>query len=41
MQVIMYICQNFPTLSVANIMLLKMYNIVLGAIALSLKTSSH
>ncbi len=41
MQSIMYICLRFPTLSVANIMLLKMYYIVLCAIVFPLKTSSH
>ncbi len=41
MQLIMYICLRFPTLSAANSMLLKMYYIVLCAIVLPLKTSSH
>ncbi len=37
MQLIMYICLQFPTLAVANVMLLKMYYIVLSAIVLPLK----
>ncbi len=41
MQLIMYICLLFPTLSVAIVMLLKMYYVVLCAIVLPLKTSSH
>ncbi len=41
MQLIMYICLRFPSLSVAIVMLLKMYYIVLCAIVLPLKTSSH
>ncbi len=41
MQLIMYICLRCPTLSVANVMLLKIYYIVLCAIVLPLKTSSR
>ncbi len=41
MQLIMYICLQFPTLAVAIAMLLKMYYVVLCAIVLPLKTSSH
>ncbi len=41
MQLIMYICLRFHTFSVVNIMLLKMYYIVLSAIVFPLKTSSH
>ncbi len=41
MQSIMNICLRFPTFSVANIMLLKMHFIVLCAVVLPLKTSSH
>ncbi len=41
MQLIMYICLRFPTLSDAIVMLLQMYYIVLYAVVLPLKTSSH
>ncbi len=41
MLIIMYICLRFTTFLLANIMLLKMYYIVLFAIVFSLKTSSH
>ncbi len=43
MMQLMYICLQFPTLSVTivNVMLHKMYNIVLYAIVLPLETSSH
>ncbi len=41
MQLNMYICLWFPIFSVVSIMLLKMYYIVICAIVLPLKTSSH
>ncbi len=41
MQLIMYICLGFPTSTVAIVMLLKMYFIVLCAIVLPLKTFLH
>ncbi len=41
MQLIIYIYLRFPTLSVAIVMLLQIYSIVLSAIVLPLKTSSH
>ncbi len=41
MQLIMYICLWFPTLSVANIMLAKMCYMFLSAIVFPLKTFSH
>ncbi len=41
MQMIMYSCLRFPTLSVANVMLLNVYYLVLCALVLPIKTSSH
>ncbi len=41
MQLIVYICLQFPTSSANIVMLLKMYYIVIRAIVLPLKTSSH